>query len=161
MDVAMIYKRLEELRIPFQLHEHGAVRTCEEAERERRGAEYGGCKCLMVANKDDKSFYLIVMPAEKRLNIKQLMNDLRETKLHFASRDQLQEVLRVYPGAVSVLGVIFDSGKRVRVVLDCDLWKRETWGVHPNVNTKTLALSADHITSYVEASGHEAIKLSL
>lgn len=156
-----IIKRLEGLHIPLKLHEHAVVFTCEEAERERQGVEYASCKCLVMANKDDSNFYLIVMPADKRLDIKMLTSELHETKLHFASRDQLQERLHVYPGAVSVLGIIFDKDKRIRVILDQDLWNQKTWGVHPNDNTKTLAMSADQITSYVEASDHEVIRLGL
>jgi Ala-tRNA(Pro) deacylase len=62
--------------------------------------------------------------------------------------------LGVTPGSVSPFGLINNSDRTVRVVLDRDLESAERLGFHPNINTRTLVVSGADFSKFLAASGH-------
>ena len=71
------------------------------------------------------------------------------------------QYLGVIPGAVSPFGVINDAGAEVTVVLDRALMDMEPLNFHPLDNSKTTAVSAEGLCSFLEATGHSPTFLDL
>ena len=64
--------------------------------------------------------------------------------------------LDILPGAVSILGLMNDREKRVRLLIDEDVLKGEYIGCHPCVNTSSLKIrTADLVNVFLPAVGHE------
>ena len=57
--------------------------------------------------------------------------------------------------AVTPLGAINDTGRRVSVVLDQELMNHDTINCHPLVNTMTTSLRRDDLLKFLKATGHE------
>ena len=52
------------------------------------------------------------------------------------------------PGAVSLLGIINDSGK-VKIIIDSDLVGKRLL-MHPNINTVTLSIAYNNVLKIIE-----------
>jgi len=54
----------------------------------------------------------------------------------------MERLLRVHPGAVSPMGLMFDGERQVRLLVDSGLRDVEKIAFHPCDNTCTLAMTA-------------------
>ena len=96
----------------------------------------------MVTEKT-KQFYLVSLAGEKRLDQKNIKRHIGE-RVRFATTNDLERILRVTPGSVSPLGLIFDTTGDIQgyiidqTVLDAQM---VTW--HPNLNTQTLQFTQE------------------
>ena len=150
-----IYDFLQEHGIPFERHDHPAVYTVEEAERlvpELPGAR---TKNLFLRDRKGKNHFMVVVGADHPVDLKALAPFLYARKLSFASPERLKKHLGIDPGSVSILAVVNDEERRVRVFVDRAVWEAEAVLAHPLVNTSTLVIPADGIRRFLEATGHE------
>ena len=58
------------------------------------------------------------------------------------------------PGSVSPFGLINDSARAVRVVLDRDLKPTARVSLHPNINTRTYVVSTSDFMRFLAACGY-------
>ncbi len=149
-----IYQILDQLGIPFQKHEHPPVHTVEEANRYRGQLPGGRTKNLFLRNKKGDRHYLVVVEAEKQVDLRQLRALVGERALSFASPSRLEKHLGLTPGSVTPFGIINDREKGVVVVLDRDLMRHEDLNFHPNVNTATLTISREDFRRFLEYCGN-------
>lgn len=106
----------------------------------------------MLFLKDERGkFYLVGMKAEKRLDTKKLREHLKIKKLNFASPQELKEEVNLTPGSVSIFGAIYIKDKRVKLIIDEDVWSAPTVGFHPNINTSTLEINHENLEKYFES----------
>jgi Ala-tRNA(Pro) deacylase len=70
-------------------------------------------------------------------------------------------LLGVVPGAVTVFGLINDTGRRVKVVLDQELMSHAVVNAHPLTNEATTSIAAADLIKFVEATGHDAAILKV
>lgn len=152
-----VLKTLKDLGITYTLHEHPAVYTVAEAEQYYRDLKGGKSKNLLLRNKKGDAFYLVVLEASKQLNFNKLAEILNEKRLGFASPENLKDLLVLTPGSVSPFGLINDKEKKVRVVIDQDLWKYDRLHYHPNVNTATVELARDDFKKFLDWCGNQVI----
>jgi Ala-tRNA(Pro) deacylase len=144
---------LDASEIEFVRVEHPPVFTCEEANRYRPPAAGLDTKNLFVRD-EKRNFYLLVTACEKRLDLKALGSALGTSKLHFASPEQLSEILGLTPGSVTLLGLVNDTESRVQLVADAEYWPAGAYLCHPLVNTATLVITHDAITQFLHRTGH-------
>ncbi len=150
-----IYGFLEENGIDYRHVEHPAVYTVAEANRLVPELPGEKTKNLFIRDAKGKRHFLVVVPAEKQVDLKGLKEALGTTKLGFASADRLQRYLGVEPGAVTLLGVVNDAARAVEVVVDRALWEADAIQSHPLVNTATLVLPQASVRRFLSATGHE------
>jgi Ala-tRNA(Pro) deacylase len=156
-----IYELLQKLDIPYIKHEHPAVYTCEEAEKYYKDIKGGKSKNLFLRNKKSDKFYLVIIESDKKLDLKKLGELLDESKLSFASSEQLMEHLGLAPGSVSPFGLVNNASKDVVVVIDSNLWKYDRLHYHPNTNTATLEISRDDFGKFLKWCGNKIIFLDI
>ena len=146
---------LESHDIAYERHDHPAVYTVEEADR--LVPELPGAKTKNLFLRDDKGkrHFLVLVPSEKRVNLKALNEVLGVKRISFGSPDRLKKHLGIEPGAVSLLAVYNDGDHKVEVFMDRDLWAADTFLFHPLVNTSTLVIKKAAIERFLEATGHE------
>lgn len=148
-----LYEMLARLQISYRQISHRAVYTIEEALEEDISGKIGGIECKNLLLKGRTQFYLVFLEAHQRADIKGLARMLGESRLRFATAQELGEVLRLEPGSVSPMGIINDVQKRVTLLLDGNLQGKEVL-VHPNDNTRTLALAFEDLIRFLQACGH-------
>jgi Ala-tRNA(Pro) deacylase len=114
------------------------------------------CKNLFLTNRQQTAFYLLIMPGEKPFKTKLLSKQIGSARLSFASPEQMLRYLDITPGSVSVLGLMNDSEKKVRLLIDRDLLGQESIGMHPCINTSSLRVkTADLTEKLLPAMEHE------
>ncbi len=125
------------------------------------GAEHGAehCKNLLLANKHGTAFYLLLMCPDKPYRTSEVSRRLGSTRLSFATEAQLESVLGLRGGSVSVMGLANPCAKeacragRLRVAIDRDLMSRERICVHPNENTESYVINTADIERFLNFSG--------
>ena len=156
------YDLLDGLHIEYRRvdHEHAdTIEACHEVEK-RLEAEI--CKNLFLTNRQQTDFYLLLMPGEKPFKTKLLSKQLGVSRLSFATSEHMEKYLDITPGSVSVLGLMNDSGKAVRLVIDRALLQAEYFACHPCINSSTLRFPTKELLEKVlPALEHEATFVEL
>lgn len=156
-----IYEVLAGLGIKYTKYEHPAVFTVDEAAGFEVDEKAAKTKNLFLRNKKGDRYYLVVMEAEKKLDLKKLAALLTEGKFSFASPERLSKQLGLTPGSVSPFGLINNVDNQVTAVIDNALFSYETVGFHPNINTATLIITASDFKKFLENSGNKIVYLDL
>lgn len=156
-----VYEILNKLGISYVRHEHPPVFTVEEAERYWQGIKGAHCKNLFLRNKKGSRHYLVIIEHTKRAELKKLEDQLGEDRLSFASEDRLKRYLGLETGSVSPFGLINDSSKEVRVIIDQDLKKWDRINFHPNINTVTLEIAYSDFEKFLSWAGNSIRCLKL
>lgn len=141
---------LDKQEVNYTIHEHKAVFTVEESKKIKKKIPGLHCKTLFL--KDNKGkFYLVGMPAEKRLDSKNFRKSIRVKKVRFGTKDELKKEVSLVPGSVSIFGVIYAKKDRVKLILDKEVWHAETVGFHPNINTSTLEVKHKDLKKFYDS----------
>ncbi len=112
-----IKEYLKSLGINFKTFSHPPVYTCEEAEEYNKEIKGIHSKNLFIKNRKSKKFYLIILFANKPLNLKEF-EDFLEEKLKFSNEQDLKKFLNTPSGAVSPFGLINDEEGKINILID-------------------------------------------
>jgi len=146
---------LSALSIPYEKIKHPPVYTSEQARRLVPKQSASSAKNLFLKDKKSRNFYLLVFDDQKKLNIKELSKQIGSTRLSLASPEQLDQLLEVEPGAVSLLALVNDPDQVVQLLFDRELWETNSLQCHPLVNTETLVIPMQAVRRFLEHVGHK------
>jgi Ala-tRNA(Pro) deacylase len=138
----------------YQRVEHPAVFTCAEAELHRPKVPAVSTKNLFLCDKKARRFFLVVTSCEKTVKLDALAPQLGVAYLRFASEENLQRILGVTRGAVTMMGLANDTGHLVDLWIDAEIWQGENFLSHPLVNTATLVLPKAELERFFALTGH-------
>ena len=134
------YQFLDRLGIEFDRTDHPdqpatSMEVCEKVD-----AVLGVriCKNLFLCNRQRTNFYLLIMPGDKIFKTKELSKQMGISRLSFAEPEYMEQFLDLHPGSVSVLGLINDRDRQVKLVIDEDVLREEFFGCHPCENTSSI-----------------------
>ena len=150
-----VYRLLKELQIPYERLDHEPMETMEACQDVDKLLHIHMCKNLFLCNSQKTVFYLLMMPGEKKFKTKELSKQIGSARLSFASEEYMVKFLNIHPGAVSIMGLMNDTDKRVNLLIDEDVLKEEYLGCHPCVNTASLQLKTrDVLEKFLPSTGH-------
>ena len=151
-----VYDFLDKCAIPFSRVDHPPVHTMEDCLAADAILNVEMCKNLFLCNSQKTSFYLLLLPGNKPFKTKVFSKMMGVSRLSFAPADKMEEYLHISPGAVSPMGLVFESAREVTLVMDEDVKKMKLLGCHPCVNTSSIAFTmADFLEKFLPAAGHE------
>ena len=163
-----VYDLLDSLGVAYQRVDHEAAMTmeaCEEIDRTlSKGVENGVaiCKNLFLCNRQETDFYLLLIPGDKPFKTKYLSAQIGSSRLSFAKPEYMEKYLDITPGSVSVLGLMNDREKKVRLLIDQDVLEEEYFACHPCINTSSLRFkTADLVEKLIPAMDHEPTMVKL
>lgn len=145
---------LDEMGIGYELIRHPAAASMEECAAIGAGTGAKHCKNLFLTNKRGTEFYLVMIGMNKRFRTSVVSKLLGSTRLSFACEEQLEAVLGLTEGSVSVTGLLNDPARRVRVAIDRDILAEEKMLIHPGVNTASLVVATADVLKFIEQLGH-------
>ena len=151
---AAVINYLEELEIPFELHEHPPTPTVEEALPYWKDIDASHCKNLFFRNHKGNRHYLVILDHRRKLNIRDLEQRLKQGKISFASPKRMDKYLGLSAGSVSVFGIINDAENHVHLFIDQALQSSTRISFHPNENNATLVISFASFLRFLESSGN-------
>ncbi len=150
-----IFDFLSENAIEYERFDHPPVYTVDDVHRLTPGLPGAKTKNLFLRDKKGARHFLVVMPADKRIDLQALPEVLDSTKVSFGSPDRMMKHLGVKPGSVSLLAILKDNQQAVEVYIDEALWLSSAFQFHPMINTSTLILSKASIKNFLAAMGHD------
>ena len=156
------YDFLDSLGVEYTRVDHAPANDMESCLEIDKALEVLICKNLFLCNRQKTNFYLLLMPGDKPFKTKDLSAQLGIARLSFADEAAMLELLDLEPGSVSVLGLINDKDKCVRLVIDRDVLDGEFIGCHPCRNTSSIKLSIRDLKEKIlPALGHEPTVVTL
>ena len=75
--------------------------------------------------------------------------------MSFATEEHLGSILGVESGCASVLALMNDSDRKVRLVFDRDILSAEQFACHPCLNSTSLAFSTAELDKITAKLGYE------
>jgi Ala-tRNA(Pro) deacylase len=155
------YRFLAQNRIEYERHDHPPVYTVEEASRLVPALPAAKTKNLFLRDKKGLRHFLVVVAADKRVDLKALTRVVGSNRLSFGSAGRLKKYLGVEPGAVTLFAIFNDPGGAVELIVDESLWHARAFQFHPLVNTSTLVISRQNLKRFIAQTGHEARLLNI
>lgn len=156
-----VKERLNKLNISYQEFHHPPVYTVEESQRLCPPMPGIKEKNLFLRDKKGKTYYLVCLPGDKQLNLKEMCQLLGVRGLSFASERRLKEVLAVEPGSVGILALVNDTEHLTTVYIDQDLMNAEWFQSHPLINTSTICFKTEGLPRFLEHTGHSYQTINL
>ena len=151
-----VYEILEELKIDYIKYEHEPLYTIEAAKELDKKMGFSICKNLFLSSRHKTEFYLLFMEGSKKFNTGKVSKQVGVPRMTFVDGEHMWEYLKIHPGAVSPLGLFFDTEQKVHFLIDADILNMEKVAMHPCVNTATLAMNTkDFIEKILPASKHD------
>ena len=152
-----VLSALGALGVSYELLEHAPVHTMEDCKAAEEALGGVMPKNLFLTPRNHATHHLLIARADAPFRTARISRQLGVSRLSFATAEELMEMLRTLPGAISPMGLLFDQERKVRLAIDRALRGEERLLFHPCVNTATLAVSgADFFERLLPALGHEA-----
>lgn len=150
-----VYELLDKLKIPYERVDHDVAATMEECTIIDKALGVTMCKNLFLRNQQKTTFFLLLMPGDKKFMTKDLSKQLGISRLSFAEPEYMEKYLDITPGSVSVLGLMNDKDLYVDLLIDKDVLDSEYIGCHPCVNTSSLKIKTEDILKkFLRHTGH-------
>lgn len=150
-----VLELLDREGVAYELYEHEAVFTVEEARAAGIPHRELGAKNLFLRDDKHRAYYLVCLPDEKNVTLREIQECLGSRRLSFASEQDLRSMLGLVPGAVTPLSALNDAERRVEVVLDQALVNAGRVTVHPCNNTATVLLATEDLIGLLHRHGHD------
>lgn len=140
---------LDNNNIKYRRYEHSAVFTCVDVNNHEIAIPGMAGKNLFLRDQKKQRYLLLVMPLDKKTDLKKFSEIVSEKKLSFASPDDLMKYLHISPGSVSPFGILNDTENIVELFIDKEIFNAEIVNFHPNDNTATLELTREMFQKYL------------
>lgn len=152
---------LDGLGITTTTRRHPPLRTVADSQALRGSIDGAHTKNLFL--KDKKGAYFLVTAGEDaELDLKTIHALIGASgRVTFGKPDALMELLGVAPGAVTVFGLINDTGLKVKIVLDARLMANAIVNCHPLANEATTSIAAADLLRFIRSTGHEPAVLNV
>lgn len=149
------YDYLDSLGIEYKRVDHEHAGTMEACDAVDKVLGVIMCKNLFLCNRQKTSFYLLMMPGDKKFKTKELSSQINSARLSFAEAEDMVKYLDIEPGSVSVMGLMNDKDCTVQLLIDEDVLESDYVGCHPCVNTSSLKIrTEDVINVFLPAVKH-------
>ena len=144
-----VYDYLDALGVEYERVDHEPAMTMEDCEQIDKVLKATTCKNLLLCNRQQTDFYLLLMPADKQFKTKDISAQLGTARLSFASAEHMEALLDITPGSLSIMGLMNDSEHRVELLIDGDVLSGEYIGFHPCINTTSMRVKTSDLTDKI------------
>ena len=139
---------LDRLHIPYAWVAHETADTIADCDVVSEVLGISICKNLFLCNRQKTAFYLLTMPGGKPFQTKVLSAQLGTTRLSFAPPE--------------LMGLAYDTERRVRLVMDRAVHDAAWFGCHPCKNDASLRLrTEDLLHVFLPHTGHDVTVVDL
>ena len=157
-----VYDFLDKLGIEYYRVDHNEADTMEKCEKIEKELNTVICKNLFLCNRQKTEYYLLMMPGDKVFKTKDFSPLMGSSRLSFGTSEDLERMLDLTPGSVSIMGLINDTEHKIHLAIDKDVLVPEFVGCHPCINTSSLKIrTRDLLEKYLPAVGHTPTLVSL
>ena len=156
------YDALDALGILYERADHEMANTMEQCLEIQTVLGVNICKNLFLCNRQKTQFYLLLLHGDKVFKTKDLSKQLGVSRLSFGTGEDLERLLHITAGSVSVLGLMHDTDCAVQLVVDSSVGGGDYIGCHPCINTSTLKIAmGDLMEKFLPKINHAPIFVDL
>lgn len=156
MNKQEIYDFIKNKNIWYEITEHQAVFNMEELSKIKLPYPEHDAKNLFLRDDKKRNYYLITIKGNKKIDLKKFQQQNNTRRLSFASKEDLLNIMNLYPGSVTPLGLLNDQELKVIFYLDEELLRnKQIIGVHPNDNTATIWLKVPDLIKIIKEHGNQ------
>ena len=149
---------LDKISVSYELIRHQAVVTTEESRKVVHVDDCMACKSLYVKDKKSDNYYLIVLPFDKRANMRGLASYVGCAKFEFATEQKLWQDLQVHRGSVSPFAYLNESPSySAPLLIDEEVWNAPKVKFHPCDNTATVVLKGCDLKLFLQSIGKQVV----
>ena len=154
---------LDGLGIKYELLRHTAVVTTEESRLIIHVENCMSCKSLYVKDKKSDNYYMVVLPFDKRADMRGLAGYVGTAKFEFATEEKLFEDLNVHRGSVSPFSYLNEDTAKysAALLIDSEVWNSERVKFHPGDNTATVVLDTCDFKKFLHSIGKKTIVVNV
>ncbi len=151
-----VYAFLDSIGVVYDRESHAPAFHMDDCVEISNRMNAAHCKNYFLTTKSKKIHCLCLVRPNARFKTSDISKQAGTPRLSFADEESMLELLRVHPGSVSPMGLIFDPENRVRLLIDRELPTAPRLAFHPCDNTETLVLSTqDFMEKFLPAVNHE------
>ncbi len=157
--IAKVTNYLDSIGVQYRLLRHQAVVTTEESRQVIHVSNCMSCKSLYVKDKKSDNFYLVVLPFDKRAEMRRLASYVGCAKFEFATEEKLLNDLGVHRGSVSPFAYLNENAAvySAPLLIDKSVWEANRVKFHPCDNTATVVLTLDDFKKFLMSIGKKVI----
>ena len=157
-----VYEFLDGLGIDYQRIDHEATQTMEACAKIDALLQAPTCKNLLLCNRQHTAYYMLLLPGSKSFKTSVLSKLIGSSRLSFASGEDMERLLTITPGSLTVLGLMNDPDQKVSLLIDREVLEGELFGCHPCQNTTSLRFSVKDLKEKIlPALKHEPTLVDL
>lgn len=138
-----IKQQLDSAGYDYILTEHEPVRTSEEAAKIRGVDLKTGAKAMVVKSKDQ--YFLLVLPANKRISWKKVKTVLGVKDIRFATEEEAEKVTQVQMGSVPPFGNIL----QLPTFFDSEILKIDQLNFNPGSRRHSISMKSKDLVNLV------------
>jgi len=102
------------------------------------------------------------MPGDKKFKTKDLSQQIGSARLSFAAAEDMERLLDITPGSVSVMGLMNDTEHSVQLLIDEEILLGDYIACHPCINTSSIKLKTeDLLHKFLPVVNHMPINVKL
>ena len=131
-----VYEVLEELQIPFQRVDTDEAITMEDCV---------AIETLFLCNRQQTDFYLFITVGNKPFRSKDFSNALGVARVSFAPIEQMESMLGTKIGAATVFSSLLDTGNKVQIVFDKEVFSAKWYGCSDGTTTGYMKVQTEDI----------------
>lgn len=152
----LVYKILDELRIPYERVDTDEVITMEDCKAVDEKLGMKMVKTLFLCTRHEQDYFLFVTAGDKRFDSKSFSKSLSVSRVSFAPEEKMESILGTKIGAATVFSALLDSAKDVQIVLDADVLNEEYYCCSDGTTTGYMKIRTKDITNcFLPSTGHD------
>lgn len=153
-----VYETLARLDLPFERVDTDEAITMDDCTAIDAKLQMKMVKTLFLCNHQQSDFYLFITCGDKLFHSKNFSHSLGISRVSFAPKELLFDMLGTPVGAATVLSVVHDTTNRVRVVFDEDVLKEPWYGCSDGTTTCYLKIETKLVVHrFLEAVQHQPL----
>ena len=151
-----VLSALDQMGIRYDLISHPPASTIDECLAVQKRLRGVVPKNLFLTTRRGQDYYLCLVRPSAQFKSGEVSRQAGTSRLCFAPEQPLWELLCARPGSVSPMGLLFDTQRRVRLLVDGALRDEPRLIFHPCLNTFSLAMCGeDFFGVFLPATGHD------
>jgi len=139
------YTVLTELHIPFERVQTDEVITMDDCAQIDKKLDMKMVKTLFLCNRQQSQFYLFITGGDKPFSSKNFSAALAVPRVSFAPAEMMFSMLDTKIGAATVFSALYDTGNKVRIVIDKDTADQKWYGCSDGTTTGYLKIGTESI----------------
>jgi Ala-tRNA(Pro) deacylase len=148
-----LFSAFSALNIATDTYCHKPVFTVSESDFLKTHISGTHGRSLLLTNKTGQ-IWIISAADETAIDLKYLSNVLETPRFSFAKPDIMYDTLCVTPGSLTPYALMFDTNRRVQVILDSYLMEQTHCVFHPLVNTYSTVMATHNLRRFLNAHNH-------